>query len=271
MAQACNAMEIFQFLPKTNCKECGESTCLAFAGAVFTGNAELASCPYVPESKLQQYGRGGRHTNPIEEELSSVMKRLQDRLLSLDMKDRAEAIEADYEEGRITVPILGKLFTIDRHANVTTDIHVNSWVLGSVLHYINYSKGISLTSNWVPLRELPSGKDWYRLFGQQCEKVLKNTADKYPDLFSDLVEMFRARMVDERFQSDVSVILSPLPLVPMLICYWRAEDDMESSLKLFFDDSAESNLGIEGLYTLGVGIAQMLERLAKVHSSAQRV
>jgi hypothetical protein len=100
--------------------------------------------------------------------------------------------------------------------------------------------------------------------------VLKNTADKSPDLFSDLVDMFRGRMVDERFQSDISVILLPLPLVPMLICYWRPEDDMESSLKLFFDDSAESNLGIEGLYTLGVGIALMLERLAKVHGSTQR-
>ncbi len=197
------------------------------------------------------------------------MKKLQDRLLSLELKDRAAAIGAGYEEGRITVPVLGKLFGIDRHANVATDIHVNNWVLGSVLHYINYSKGVKLTSNWVPLRELPSGKDWYRLFGQQCEKVLKSTADKYPDLFSDLVEMFRGRMIDERFQSDVSVILSPLPLVPMLICYWRPEDDMESSLKLFFDDTAESNLGIEGLYTLGVGIAQMLERLAKVHGSAQ--
>ena len=271
MPQINNAMEIFQFLPKTNCKECGKSTCLALAGAVFTGNTALASCPHVPENKLQQYGGGRKHTNPIEEELSSVMKRLQNRLLSLDMKDRAGAIGADYEAGRITVPILGKLFTIDHHSNVTTDIHVNNWVLGSVLHYINYSKGISPTSNWVPLRELPSGKDWYRLFGQQCENVLKKTADKYPDLFSDLVEMFRGKMVDERFQSDVSVILSPLPLVPMLICYWRPEDGMESSLKLFFDDTAESNLGIEGLYTLGVGIALMLERLTKVHSSAQRI
>lgn len=267
MPQINNAMEIFQFLPKTNCQECGESTCLAFAGAVFTGNAGLAFCPHIPESKLQQYGGGKRNTNPIEEELSTVMNRLQERLLSLDIKDRARAIGADYEEGRITVPILGKLFTIDRHSNVTTDIHVNGWVLGSVLHYINYSKGISLSSNWVPLRELPNGKDWYRLFGQQCESVLKATADKYPDLFSDLVEMFRGRMIDERFQSDISVILSPLPLVPILICYWRPEDGMESSLKLFFDDTAESNLGIEGLYTLGVGVARMLERLSQVHSN----
>ena len=266
MTEFRNAMEVFQFLPKTNCRECGESTCLAFAGAVFTGKSGLELCPDVPESKLQQYGSSKRKINPIEEQAAVVMKRLQERLLSLDLEDRACVIGADYAEGRITVPVLGKLFTLDRHSNVTTDIHVNGWVLGSVLHYINFSKGIAPTSNWVPLRELPSGKDWYRLFGQQCENVLKTTADRYPDLFSDLVEMFRGRVIDERFQSDVSVILSPLPLVPMLICYWRPEDGMESSLKLFFDDTAEANLGIEGLYTLGVGIAFMLERMSKVHS-----
>ena len=267
MTPVTNVMEIFQFLPKTNCKECGESTCLAFAGAVFTGKTGLAFCPHIPESKLRQYGGDKRNTNPIEEEFSAVLKRLQDGLLSLDMKERARTIGANYEKGCITIPILGKQFTIDQHCNVTTSIHVNSWVLGSVLHYINCSKGIPPSSNWVPLRELPSGNDWYRLFGQQCENVLKATADKYPDLFSDLVEMFRGRLIDERFQSDVSVILSPLPLVPMLICYWRPEDGMESSLKLFFDDTAEFNLGIEGLYTLGVGIARMLERLSKVHGN----
>jgi hypothetical protein len=266
MADFNNAMEIFQFLPKTNCKECGERTCLAFAGAVFTGRAGLSSCPYVPEAKLQQYGGTKRTSNPIEEEFQAVMEKLQAGLLNLDFEERARTLHGEYREGEITIPILGKLFTIDRHANVTTDIHVNSWVLGTVMHYLNFSQGVPLSSNWVPLRELPSGKDWYRLFGQQCENVLKATADSYPDLFSDLVEAFRGRMIDERFQSDVSVILSPLPLVPMLICYWQPEEGMESSLKLFFDDTAEANLGIEGLYTLGVGIAQMLQRLSKVHS-----
>jgi hypothetical protein len=126
---------------------------------------------------------------------------------------------------------------------------------------------VPLSSNWVPLRELPSGKDWYRLFGQQCEHVLNATADKNPDLFLNLVEMFRGTLVDDQFKSDVAVILSPLPLIPMLICYWRPGDGLESSLNLFFDDTAESNIGIEGLYTLGVGIARMLERLSMVHGN----
>ena len=42
-------IEIFKLLPKTNCKECGFPTCLAFAMSLATGKAELAACPYVSE------------------------------------------------------------------------------------------------------------------------------------------------------------------------------------------------------------------------------
>ena len=267
MAYFNNAMEIFQFLPRTNCRECGESTCLAFAGAVFTGRIGLSNCPYFPKDKLQQFNGEKKDTNSIADESDEVKKKLKARLFSLDLKERANTIGAEYKEGALTIPILGKPFSIDRNSNVTTDIHVNNWVLGSALHYINYSKGVPLNSNWVPLRELPSGKDWYRLFGQQCENILKATADKYPDLFSDLVAMFRGTLVDDQFPSDVAVILSPLPLVPMLICYWLPEDGMESSLNLFFDDTAETNIGMDGLYTLGVGIARMFEKLSLVHGN----
>ncbi len=265
MTSFSNAMEVFRFLPKTNCKDCGENTCLAFAGAVFLGNTGLSKCPFVPEDKLQQYNNTNRASTPLEEQANEVLQKLKDKLYLLNLKERANAIGAHYQPESITIPILGKPFSIDRDCNVTTDLHVNGWVLGSALNYIIHSRGVPLSSKWVPLRELPSGKDWYRLFGQQCENVLKATADKYPALFSDLVEMFKGKVVDNQFQSDVAVILQPLPLVPMLICYWLPEEGMESSLNLFFDDTAETNMGIEGLYTLGVGIALMLEKLARVH------
>ncbi|MCL6622966.1 MAG: acetyl-CoA decarbonylase/synthase complex subunit gamma [Syntrophobacterales bacterium] len=46
---ALTGIEIFKMLPKTNCKECGFPTCLAFAMALASGKAELAACPYVSE------------------------------------------------------------------------------------------------------------------------------------------------------------------------------------------------------------------------------
>jgi len=40
-------IQIFKLLPKTNCKECGIPTCLAFAMNLAAGKAELSACPYV--------------------------------------------------------------------------------------------------------------------------------------------------------------------------------------------------------------------------------
>jgi len=42
-------IDIFKLLPKTNCKECGEPTCLAFAMKLAAGKAELSACPHVSE------------------------------------------------------------------------------------------------------------------------------------------------------------------------------------------------------------------------------
>ena len=42
-------LEIFKHLPKTNCKECGFPTCLAFAMALASGKTSLDLCPYVTE------------------------------------------------------------------------------------------------------------------------------------------------------------------------------------------------------------------------------
>lgn len=38
-------MEIYQLLPKLNCKECEKPTCMAFASSLLSGESELADCP----------------------------------------------------------------------------------------------------------------------------------------------------------------------------------------------------------------------------------
>ena len=51
---ALTGIQIFKLLPKTNCKECGVPTCLAFAMNLASGKAELDSCPYVSEDAKAQ-------------------------------------------------------------------------------------------------------------------------------------------------------------------------------------------------------------------------
>ncbi|HED24206.1 MAG TPA: acetyl-CoA decarbonylase/synthase complex subunit gamma, partial [Firmicutes bacterium] len=73
-------LEIYKHLPKTNCKECGSPTCLAFAMALAAGKASLDACPYVsdeakealdsasaPPIKLVKVGTGDYVVNLGEE------------------------------------------------------------------------------------------------------------------------------------------------------------------------------------------------------------
>ena len=51
---ALTGIQIFKLLPKTNCKECGVPTCLAFAMNLASGKAELDACPYVSDEARDQ-------------------------------------------------------------------------------------------------------------------------------------------------------------------------------------------------------------------------
>lgn len=53
---AMTGLQIQKLLPKTNCKECGSNTCLAFAMKLASKKAELSECPYASEEAKQILG-----------------------------------------------------------------------------------------------------------------------------------------------------------------------------------------------------------------------
>jgi hypothetical protein len=93
-------------------------------------------------------------------------------------------------------------------------------------------------------------------------------ADSYTTLFDDIVQLFSGRQVAKQFDSDISVVLQPLPKVPILICYWLPEEGMDSNLLVFFDETADRNLDTDSVFTLGVGLAHMITKLARKHGFA---
>ena len=49
---ALKGLDIFKLSPKTNCKECGSPTCMAFCMKVAQGAVELSKCPHFSEEAL---------------------------------------------------------------------------------------------------------------------------------------------------------------------------------------------------------------------------
>ena len=53
---ALTAMDIFKLLPRTNCRDCGQATCLAFAMQIAQKKAKLDDCPQVSEEAKAALG-----------------------------------------------------------------------------------------------------------------------------------------------------------------------------------------------------------------------
>lgn len=265
MAKLKNAVEIVRLLEKSNCRECSEPTCMAFAAAVFNGKRQLGDCPRLSREIVEKYSGQTEKRTTIEQDIEESLGLLKKRVESIDLASAAKRLETGFTGENLTIKVLGKDVSVDARGNLSSDIHINPWVTIPILNYIIDGAGVPVSGKWIPFRELKGGLAWAPLFGQRCEKPLKLVADTYTELFEDMIQLFNGKQVENHYSSDISLVLSPLPKVPLLICYWKEEDGLESSLNLFFDSTAEENLNIDSLYNLCAGLVKMFEKISQRH------
>lgn len=265
MAEFKTLMDVFKLLDKSNCRQCLKKTCMAFAADVFTGKSALSECPNIPQSVLEQYDSVESSFKDRDESFFAMVDQFKDQISSLDLASAAPRTGGVLSHDRLSIRCLGKEVIVDMSGKITTDLHFIPWLIVPVYHYIINARDTELSGNWLPYRELPGGRDRFRLFNQRCEKPLKNLADNHTDLFEILIELFNGKKVENHYESDISLVLHPLPHVPVLICYWKPDEGLESELNLFFDAKSEEKLPIDALYTLMAGLVVMFEKIALKH------
>jgi hypothetical protein len=259
-------LEIYSLLQKSNCRQCELPTCLAFAAAVMRGEKRPGLCPHLESSVIETIeARLEKRAPTVGEDREETLRRLKGMMKSFDFQDAARRLGASPSGDALEVRCLGKGFSVDSKGNVKSDCHQTPWLIIPLLDYILHGAGRDPSGTWVLFRELDGGADWHRLFGQRCEKPWKRLVDAHTDLFEDLLDLFDGTYASDDSAASVSIILRPLPKLPLLIRYWRNEGDFDSALSLFFDAAAVENLRIESIYTLCVGLLTMFERIVMTH------
>ncbi|MCB2187171.1 MAG: DUF3786 domain-containing protein [Deltaproteobacteria bacterium] len=264
MPEFASPLDVYKVLPKTNCRDCGLPTCLAFAVHLLKGQKPAQACPHLDDETLAELPAGQVQEETPQNEIAAALDGLRERVCALDLSAAAERLGLAMKDGRVVIPVLGKEFGVGPDGIVSA-CHVNAWLTLPLLQYVSQGAGRQPTGRWLPLRDLPGGADWRLFFEHRCEKPLKKVIDEHTSLFEMLIEVFSARPAPREFDSDIAVVLHPLPQVPMLLCYWPPEDGMESSLHVFFDETAADNLGVEPLYYLGTGLVTMFGKIARTH------
>ncbi len=267
MSQINNPMEIYKLLNGSNCRECNEQTCLAFAVAVFKERKPIHACPYLEKKVLEQYGGETKKANTVDEYKAEAIEILKQKISLIDLSKAAERLGARFSNNKLSIKIFGKEFSIDTKGNLSSEVHINAYMVVPALNYILNASGKPPQKNWITFRELKGGPSRYAHFQQRCEKPLKRLADTYTDLFKDMLEIFDGKKIASNIDSDISIILYPLPLFPIMVCYWKPEEGLESALHIYFDSTSDDTLDIESNYTLNEGFALMFEKIALRHGA----
>ena len=265
MAQLKTPIDVLNLLPKTNCRECGAATCLVFAVAVLKGEKRLGDCPHLEAGVVEEYDPKTEDQPSVEQEREEALEDMRRRVAAIDFSSAAAKLGARLEGEKLIVKCLGKDFAVDSKGVIVSDCHMNPWVAGPLLNYVAASAGKEVKGEWIPFRDLKGGEDWGRFFSHRCEKPLKKVIDDYTGLFEYIIDVFDGRPAPDSFDSDIAVVIHPLPKLPILICYWKEEDGMASALNLFFDLTAADNLNIESIYVLGVGLLTMFQKITQTH------
>ena len=87
--------------------------------------------------------------------------------------------------------------------------------------------------DWRPFRDLSGAAGRSLHFEQMCERPLKRLVDTHTELLKDLIDLFSGERSVNRFGSDLSLVLFPLPRIPVLVCYWEPEEGWNLAAHFF--------------------------------------
>lgn len=136
MPQPRSAIEIYKLLEQSNCGECGEKTCLAFAAAVLKGLQALGDCPRLSREDLERLGGPQGRAYAPDRDPDEYLKSLKAQIVRMDLAGAAERTGGRFEGDRLIIQVMGKNLAVAADGDIFTDIHSNHWVAIPALNYI---------------------------------------------------------------------------------------------------------------------------------------
>ncbi len=265
---ALTVLELLKHLPRTNCGECGQTTCLAFATQVIKEGENLARCPFLPEAlqdasgeirRQQEQGVGRRR-----ESLAIALEALQAKIAPLDFAGIAAGLGAHYrkEDQReyLALTYFGQELKVFKEGIVyPPGAEANPWDAILLYNYLA-SQGKALpTGKWIRYHELPNSVSKAKTLAR-LEKQLADHFQTQPTLLSARGAKLGGQPVQTAADATLQLEFWPLPRVPLRLLFWEAEteDDFPAQAHFLFDAQVSDFLDLESLLFL---VEQLVGRL----------
>jgi hypothetical protein len=265
---AITVMEVLKNLPRTNCGDCGQPTCLAFATHVIKEGEDLDKCPYLTGAgadmgqavRAQQEAGVGRR----RESLAISLEVLQEKVAPLSFAALAEGLGATYgeEAGRpyLSLTYFGHRLQIFKdELRYPAGVPADPWDAILLYNYIASQGKEPVAGRWIAYQSLPNSVS--------KAKTLARLEQKLADHFAGQVARLKQRAdelggepVAVGEDADLQAAFLPLPKAPLLLLFWdaEAEEGFAPQAHVLFDVSVTHYLDLEAMLFL---VEHLMERL----------
>ena len=261
-------LEIVKRTPKTNCGECGHSTCLAFGAAVSAAGISPSLCPYIDLNGLD-LGDIKAKDSPRDQDMQLV-RHLKDKMSALNFAEIAAPLGVKLDDTRpdtLTFPYLEQQIVLTRGQDIRMDGLEPDDPRDQILlyNYLHSRGGRQPDDNWIGMESLPNSISKIKTLNIYCEERLAQLFTKMtPAAINELCSKIGGRVPE---QADTSAQVFDIPVLPMLpqrILYWQAEpeDGFAAQVKILYDQNVMDFLDLESLVFSSERMADRLLYLA---------
>jgi len=258
-------------LPKTNCGDCGFSTCMAFAGMVVSEKHPIGNCPHLlPETVTAcekelaaQYAAGKwLKKNPAKDALQWA----RERSASMAIEDLPERIGGTLvrhdSETALALPYFADTILILPDRIIQQDgQELNMWEQVFIYNHLAQNGSALPSGQWKGFGEFPNTVSKIKNMKSQVETPLADTFKGRVDM---LIAAARAlggeETTAETGSADAAILFTPLPRVPVMLMFWDAEEaeGFEAEARLLFDKTVTKHLDIESILFLSERLCRLL-------------
>ncbi|MCD6271969.1 MAG: DUF3786 domain-containing protein [Deltaproteobacteria bacterium] len=258
-------------LPKTNCKDCGFSTCLAFASMVVSEKHPIKNCPHLSADIVEkcktelekQYSSGKWLKRDMAED---ALKWARERSASMKIEDLPDRIGGKLikkgEKYSLELPYFTDFIIISRDSITNKDgSELTRWEQVFIYNHMAQGGSKLPTGKWKGFIEFPNTVSKIKSMKEHVEKpLIERFKGKPGELLIAARQLGGLDLTDEIRSADLALLFSPLPRIPVMLMFWdeNLDDDFEAEVKLLFDESILNHLDIESIMFLSERLKQLL-------------
>ena len=258
-------------LPKTNCGDCGQPACFAFATRVIVEKEPLGRCPHIEsgllvryETRLAEQRSGG--TSVKKDVASDAREWARERGASMKFEDLpgrigGRLIETDGGTA-LELPYFTDAIVVTRDTvRKKTGEELGHYQQVFIFNHIAMGGNAVPTGKWVSLKEVPhSGPKLRSMKAHVEDHLVRRFSGKLEELAAEAAAIGGEPVSDYENSADSAFLFRPLPRVPVMLLFWDGDpvDGFDAEARFLFDDTINQHLDIESIMFLCELIRELL-------------